>query len=440
MKHLWIFVIICLGLTMSVLAQEGSTISYGESFVGEFTEETSVVTVSFEGSPGDVIYVSALNNFVPVEITLFSPSGGQLAFVDDAYLENIELGSDGQYSIEFIRPEWSEDVGEFVAHVGLYTVERLPIEDDNTLAYEGFLEDAAAVQVLEVDMNADDIATVNVFGANMSLSIDTPSGENLIFEGVYDDPDVPLFQFPETGTYRISLLTAEPGGTEVSLFLYRHNKVDVTTGEAMTGQLEEDLPVVFAFDTVAGKMWDLNAILPEDGDRFLAIYRFDGRPYWQTQIYSDVGSGPNGQPRIRPFIPQSDGTYYIALWYDNWDTDYELYEYRLEVIPSTVLSLPNGSPLTGDITEQTGSVKYAYTGKAGDRLRVTFRNTGDEGAMSLTILSSEDEVLTFTGRDADVSQFGITLPLDGTYEFIISNLAYDTATTLSYEIMVEPME
>jgi len=441
MKRILIALMIGIGLMSSVLAQDnGATVvSYGESFVGEFTEDADSVTVNFEGNVSDRVYVSVLDNNVPAEITLLSPTGGQLAFIDDAYLGNIELGAEGQYSVVITRPEWSENVGEFIGHIGLYTVEELSVEDDSTLFYEGNLADAGALQQFEVDLNAGEIATIRTYGANIGLVINTPSGENLIFDGLYNDPEVPLIQFPETGTYQMHIITAEPDGTDIGLTIFRHNRIAATTGEPMTGEMVEDLPIVFAFEAVAGKMWDLNAILPDTGTRFMAIYQFDGRPQWQTQIYQDQGSGPNGQPRISPFIPQTDDTYFVALWYDDWNTELETYDYTLTISPSTVLSLPNNSPVIGEITEESGIAKYAYTGKAGDRVRVVFRKIGGDGQLRLRMLSPEDEVASFFGRNTTVSSFDVELPLDATYEFEIGNASYDIESTLEFEILIEPM-
>lgn len=439
MKQLWILLVICFGLVFGVVAQDSTSISYGETFLGEFTADISTVSVTFEGTTGDVIYVSAIDSIVPVGIRLLSPSGGQLIFVDGPYLDNVELSTDGQYTIVFERPEWSQDEGEFVTHLGQFVVNTMQQDGENGSLFEDYLEDAGAVRIIEVAMNEGDVITAGLYGADVGMEIWSPEGEGLLFEGIFDDPYVPLFRFPTTGTYRIKIITAEPGGTDISLFIYRHDVIPATTNDPMTGQLEEDIPVVFAFDVVAGKMWDLNAILPENGESALAIYVFDDRPQWESQIYFDDGSGPNGQPRIRPFIPQADGTYYVALTYDNWDSEFATYTYELAINPSTVLSIPNNSPITGEVTEESGVAQYAYTGKAKDRIRILFRKTSTEGELALIVTSQEDQIVNFMGRNTSVSSFDITLPLDGTYEFVIYNASYDTTTSLGYEIIVEPV-
>ena len=201
----------------------------------------------------------------------------------------------------------------------------------------------------------------------------------------------------------------------------------------------EDIPAVVTFETPAGKMWDINVVLPPNGSPFLSVYQFEGREYWEAEIASDWGTGPNGQPRIRPFIPEADGIYYIAVWFDHWETENEAYDFELTVSPSTLLSIPNNSPIVGEISNETGIAQYAYQGTAGDSIRVTFSKLSDDGTLSLSIYSTEDEVITFTGRSANSSRFDIDLPLDGFYEFVIQNASYEFDSVLSYEILVEPL-
>lgn len=430
-----------IGLMMvgMVSAQDNlDIIEMNSSYVGEFTSDQSSVTVGFDGQMGDVIYIVALDNFVPVEFVLYSPNGGQLALSDNTLIRNIELGSAGRYTVQFTRPEWSEDEGEFTAFIGHYELASMGIEDEGaTLSYNGNLSDVGALRQVQAEMTEGELATIQVFGANVGLTVQAPDGEFLVFEGVYDDPLVPLFQFPTTGTYIITVQTVEPAGTDISLYIYRHDPLEVAINEPIAGQLEENLPAVFAFESPADKMWDINASLPLNGDGFLGVYQFGDRETWETMIEADYGSGPDGQPRIRPFIPVEDGTYYFALWYDDWDTDYEAYDFELMVSPSTLLSIPNNSPITGEITNDTGDAQYAYSGKAGDQITVSINRLSDEGVISMAIYSAEDEVVTFTGRNASSGRFEVELPLDGIYQFVIFNASYEESSTLKYEILVE---
>lgn len=442
-KFIWILVI-SIVMTGIVSAQDTiETMTIGTSYVGEFTADVSSITVAFEGSVGDVVYIAALDNFVPVEIRLLSPNGGQIAQSDNALIYNIELTSDGQYTIDFNRPEWSEEEGEFIAHLGRYELESLVADDaDATLTYIGNLADTAAIRQFQAEFAAGDFATLVLFGTNVAVAIQAPNDEFLLFEGVYNDPVIPFYQFPMDGQYTFTVQTSEPGGTDIDLAVHRHDPIPVAINEPVTSAISENLPTVLMFEALAGKAYDINALLPVDGDKYMVIYDYvtEELEYWQKLINQDDGSGPDGQPRIRPFIPLLDGTYHIALWYDDWNTEDEAYEFELTVSPSTLLSIPNNSPLTGEVTEETGTVKYIYTGKAGSHIAISLTRNSEEGAPALTVYSVEDEILTYIGRSTVYSYFEVELPLDGIYEFVIWNAAYDSSTTLAFEILVEPKE
>jgi len=442
MKRLILIFILCLMSISPVFAQSelDDSLSYGESRTGEFTHENTTLTLGFEGVVGDVIYITVVEDEVPVEFTLLSPNGGQLAQSDNSAIQNIELGIDGLYGIELVRPEWSEDEGDFIVHLGYYTLETLVLEDEGlTLSYEGMLADAGALQPFQVDFEEGELITIFAYSTNSLITIQSPDGEYLLFEGAYDDPEVDLYHIPTAGTYTITVGTLEPDGTELAFELYKHEQRVITVNEPITGEINQDFPSVFVFETQAGKMWDINAVVPENGEGFLALYQFDERDYWATQIESDWGTGPDGQPRIQPFIPTEDGIYYVALWYDDWDTDDEIYEYELLVSPSTLLSLVNLSPLTGEINNSTGDTQYAYRGNAGDVIRINYNKVSGDGGLGIAMYSSEDEVVSFSGRTANSGNFEVELPMDGFYQVVIWNSAYDDETTLEYEIMIEAL-
>lgn len=442
MKRLILFFVMCL-LVVSTTSAQGEPdefIAYDESRMGEFTNDDPTFTVGFEGAVGDVIYITALDQFVPVEFTLLSPNGGQLAQSDNTLIRNIELGSDGLYIIEFARPNWSEAEGEFIAHLGIYETESLNIEDDGwTLSYEGEFSDVGALQQFEVAFEEGELVSMILYSTNGAITMQSSTGEFILFEGIYDDPQIPLYRFSTTDTYTLTIQTSEPGDTEFGFYLFKRDSIALAVNEPIVAELDEGLPSVFTFESPAGKMWDINAILPQNGERFIALYQFDGRDYWAAQLEVDWGSGPDGQPRIQPFIPSDDGIYHIAVWYDDWETEDAVYNVELVVSPSTLLSIPNDSPITGEIRNETGSALYGYRGKAGDVIRITYRRLSDDGDLFLAIYSVEDEVISFTGRNARSGSFEVELPLDGFYEFTIQNVSYDEMSVLEYEILVEPL-
>jgi hypothetical protein len=441
MKRLTLFIIMCLVMTSVVSAQDepDEFIPFGESRLGAFTNDDPIFTMAFEGSVGDVIYITALDDPIPVEFTLFSPNGGQLAQADNAIIQNIELGVEGIYTIEFVRPDWSDAEGEFIAHLGYYQPESFNVEDEGrTLSYQGTLADAGAFQQFKVDFEEGELLTFFLYSPYSYITIQSPTDEYVYYGGAYDDPEIPLFYIPMTGTYTLTIQTLEPGGAEFDFNIFKRELIEVTANETISDELEDGLPSVFVFESVAGKMWDINAVVPQNGDGFIVLYQFtDDREPWETAIDEDWGTGPNGQPRIQPFIPSVDGVYHIGLWYDDWDTDYALYDYELTISPSTLLSIVNKSPLTGEISSETGRVQYAYRGNAGDMIRISYQKLSDEGDLALAMYSVEDEVITFTGRNTTRGNFEVELPLDGFYEFYIWNASYDEMSVLEYEILVE---
>jgi|GEM_PF-1183204 len=440
MKRLLLFFVMCLLLASMVSAQDDydSFIAYGESNLGALTDDDPTFTMAFDGAVGDVIYIAAIDNEVAFDFKLFSPTGGQLSQSDNMLIKNLELGVAGVYTIEFTRADWSDSEGEFIAHLGHYSIDTLNVEDDGwTLTNEGYLDDAGAQQQFEVDFAEGELITTILYSANSVITMQSPTGEFLLFEGGYDDPVIPLYRIPMDGTYIITVQTIELGGSEYELYIFKHDPIVVTVNEPVFDELEEGLPAVLEFTSEAGKMWDINAIVPQNGEGSIALFQFDGRDYWATQIESDWGSGPDGQPRIQPFIPSVSDTYYIALWYDDYGTNDAVYDYELVVSPSTLLSIVNDTPLTGEISSDTGEAQFGYRGNAGDKIRINYRKLSKDGGLGINMYSVEDEVITFTGRNASSGSFEVELPLDGFYEFVVWNPSYDDESVLQYEILIE---
>ena len=115
-------------------------------------------------------------------------------------------------------------------------------------------------------------------------------------------------------------------------------------------------------------------------------------------------------------VAPEDGTYYVALFYNNYDEQEEDYDFTLNYSPSTLLSLAPGSRINDVANSETGDIQYGFMGQAGQLIRVTLdRTSPNEGGLGLNIYSSEDEVITYMGRESKHASFDIQLPLDGFY-------------------------
>ena len=119
-------------LTLSAIsAQDDMTIAYGDSYVAELTNTSPSFNLGFDGVAGDVIYIHVLDN-VPVEFQLMAPNGGLLAQAENSMIRNLTLGIDGRYTIEFVRPDWSEDEGEIIVRLDRFVIESLNEEDGDS--------------------------------------------------------------------------------------------------------------------------------------------------------------------------------------------------------------------------------------------------------------------------------------------------------------------
>lgn len=438
-RILWLLLGMCVLLVQVASAQDLTGV-YGESILLSLNNDTPSVNVSFEGNAGDTIYIVTVDDFVSNDFQLLSPSGGLLAQSDSypngSIIQNIELGASGMYTVAVSRPQGSEDEGEVILLIDRLQVNTFNF-DRGDLSFEDRLPDAGALREFRYDMDAGDAMTVYLYGVNSSFTIIAPSGEVIVYEGIYNDPNAPLVHYPETGTYKLVVQTIEPGGTDFGLYAVKRDVTPLNVNEPFNGTISGELPEVFSFEATAGKMWEITAQLPEFGEKFLGIYKFDNREYWETLIANDSGSGAGGQPRIRPFIAPEDGTYYIALFYQDWNDEFAEFDFTLNYNPSTLLSLAPGTPIVDVVNSETGDVQYGFMGQAGQLVRITLQKLSDEGGLGLNVYSVEDEVIVYMGRESRQATFDVALPLDGFYEFVIRNSSYDFFSTLEYSILIE---
>ena len=356
-----------------------------------------------------------------------SDYGGEVSLVGP-----LTLATDGTYSILAGRPDWSESTGAFSIMVDLVTYEPLAlgaevadrVDNGNTIRFFTFQVPAAG-----------DLFSFNVAGELMHFLLWSPRGEYLLDNGTWDDPSVPLYQAPEGGEYTFLVNSIAPDGTDYTALVQQIVPIPLVSGETLSGTIYSTKPVFFAFETLGGKPWQIDAVLPNEGDRYMEIYHLEGREWWEAEIAADWGSGPNNNPRIAPFIAPSDSTYYVMLWFESY-SGVESGAYEIMVSPETVLSLAPGTPITETITAETGDITYNYNGTAGDLIEVTLTRLSATGALSLNIYSSDDEVMAFYGRGPRSATFEIVLPIDGLYQFIVHN-ADDDEMDITFSLLLE---
>lgn len=421
----------------SAQAQDFLDLSYGQPVTGEITPLADRVNYTFNGSAGDLIYITMVspdNDLVP-EFTLFDSAQNEVQVSDStgpvAALGPIELPATDSFIVSASRASWSDSTGAYSIMVDRATV---TFYQPNT-EVNSSLANPNSLAFLVMDGQAGDLYRLSVLGRSMAFIFAGSEAEDGVYEGIYDDPFVPMYQLPITGEYFAVVQSMSEDGTDFTLEFNQIVPQPLPATETLSGTLDSDNPPVFMFESGAGKAWEINATLPEDGDDYMAIYYLENRPYWETIVAQDFGSGPNGSPRIAPFVAPTDGTYYIMLEFNSYNPEELTAPYDINLQSSSIVTLAPDIETTGTITPDTGSTVYSFNGKTGQGLNVTFKRLSETGVLSLYILSPEDEVITFTGRSAVSSSFDIILPVDGVYRFTVYDSDYNP-TELEYSLLV----
>lgn len=441
MRKLFIFCVLLIFLIpiFPLHAQDAIEIAIGESVTVNLSSSATTQSYAFEATAGDVLYIATVEFEVPTEIRVFGPGGGILAesisTPSGSLVESLNIESDGRYIMAVSRPSWSQEEGEVFLIVDHRQFEAITLED-NEFAHEGYLPGIAALHQFSVTFNAGDLIHVRLYASSSNFTLVSPSGQPYN-TGFYDDSSIGLMQMKESGEYKAYVQTAYNEGVEYSLSIDLVEADPITSNTPIKTVVGDTFPRVFTFDAVAGKMWDISADVPLDGSRYLQVFRFENRELWESEVARDDGTGPGRQARIRPFIAPEDGTYYIVLWYDDEDSDYNEHEATINVSPSTLISIAPGSELRGESNSETGMVQYHYAGTAGQKIHLTFTRLSEAGGLALTLVSSEDEVFTFSGRNATSAAFDIELPLDDNYQFFIRNVSYDSTSNLQFSLLLE---
>jgi hypothetical protein len=185
--------------------------------------------------------------------------------------------------------------------------------------------------------------------------------------------------------------------------------------------------VVLSFQSDAGKLLALNAAVSGADGQSLGIF---GGEDLCCDIIRDYGSGPNGNPRIDPFIVPESGTYYVVLWFDLYSEENATLDYEVSLSASTLISLSLGAEINDIITPESGVKSYAYNAQAGETLRITLTQTGGEGYPFIRVYSPETQILL----KATVSPASVLSLSSRWKECIVLRLATEAASQMLWSI------
>lgn len=408
-------------LTVQLAVAQGDTITIGAVAQGEITATQPTISYTFDGREGDVIYFY----ISPAQINqqfygrLFDASNNLLietgAF---PFINNFVLPVTQTYTL--LIGNGNNETGAFSVLVDFYQPQSITL--DTTAS--GMLVSSAHLGFYTLDVTAGTLFRYSSTGASLGISILDPNGELAVFTGTYDSPLLMLAQFTQTGQYLVVISTDMVDGLDYGIFLELVEPTPLVAGTPVTGSRQIGDPPVFSFQSPAGKAWELNAIMPQDGDRRMFIAQLNDRFYWDVIVAADSGSGANGNPRIAPFIASADATYYIWLEFSSYNNATN-YDYEMLLSSTTILSLAPDIELTQTITPETGAQTFIYsTATENERVELDIRRISDVGDVWLQVLSPTDEVINFFGRGFNGGTFDMTLPIAGVYRFIVNDISY----------------
>ena len=417
----FIVVMIVTFLMIQPSLAQGQQITIGTVVQGEITHVQPTITYSFEGREGDAIYFY----ISPAQINqqfygrLFDANNDLLTETGAfPFISNFVLPATQTYTL--LIGNGNNETGAFSVLVDFYQSQSLTL--DTTAS--GRLATSAHLDFYTLDATAGTLFRYSTTGERLGVSVLDPNGELVVFTGMYDSPLLMLGQFTQTGQYLVIISTDMVDGLDYGIFLELVEPISLVAGTPVSGSRQIGDPPVFSFQSPAGKAWELNAMIPQDGDRRMIVAQLEGRFFWDVIIAGDIGSGANGNPRIAPFIAPADAIYYVWLEFSSYNNARQ-YDYEVLLSSTTILSLAPDIELTQTITPETGAQTFIYsTTTENERIELTVRRISDVGDIQLQVLSPVDEVINFFGRGFNGGTFDMTLPIAGVYRVIVNDVSY----------------
>jgi hypothetical protein len=413
-------------------AQEPIDLTLDEAVTLNFTPSQILHNLTITVTEEDTYNLSAIaDNYFGLLVRIFDAS--------DQLLEDLTLDSLGITFFDLMPGTYTIVVAQadITTEGGDVEIRFSPTETQTFNAGEivtGEFTHAGDSILLEFAGTSGQMVNFILNGDNMGYELYAPDGSYLIGDGYWNDLWQAFYELPQDGTYALVVRSLN-----ITPYQIRAGDVMAQTLEAnvpLTGTADVNNPPYFAFSSSEGKVWQINATTPNSGDLSLRLLDNDkSRQWWDKPVIVDYGSGGNNNPRISPFSAPRDDIYYVALVFSPWD-DATTFEYEISLAPDTKLSLVDGTEFTGEITADGGNVTYEYVGFAGEDITLTLTRLSEEGALGMVVYSSEDEVMTFNGRNVRENSATLTLPLDGTYRIVVSNISYDTESILQYSIQL----
>lgn len=425
---------VCLAMTIGLVqAQSALTAVYGTAV--ELTIQNDLPQlITFEGKAGETVYVSQYSETVDIPLVLYAPDGtllsGSFTFQQNV-IPPVVLPADGTYTLTVQRPDYDDNTGTTQILIDSITLETLSeTPGTGTFSQPGemrwFTAQATAGALYRMEARCESCSFFEIL----------PTQDIVGFTYTTQDPIWLLDQWREDGQVLFGSYTTT--ASDYSYALIPVTPIPLTQGTPAEGTVPSNGFETFTFNSAASKAWRIDAMLSNQGDRVLRLFQFAERAISDPLVITDTGSGPDGNPQITPFIAPADAPYYIVIEWRGYRAEETESPYSVTLRPESLRQLtPDGVAFEGALTGIAGTERYLYRGTAGEQLTITLTKTGGEGQPDLRIIGPTDEALVFSGRAVTRLEADLILPVDGIYQFAITNIAYDNTTTLNYSITMQ---
>lgn len=421
---------------------EAGVIAVGETLEASLTADVPSLTFILQGEAGQVVSLSLVSDDFDAYLSVLDSSGNVVAFNDDSNGErnsripNVTLPDRASYSV--LVESYGQHVGSgaqegaFTLSVGELEVRRIEYTQtvNGELTTDALSHDyvftGSSGDTIIVNLNADD------FDAYLRLR--DPNGTEVLTN---DDSGGSLnsqlgpYILPETGSYTIN--ASSLGGSDTGEYELRLNRV-----ESQTIAYDETIELEFTdrdrefFLTFQGTYGDIiSAYVDSNRGVDTSITLNDT---YNSQLAFDDDSGSGYDPELLGTSLYSDGVYTLLV--RAVDDENGTVSVTLERVPP--LSLDDG-PQTLSFSSSVTQIAAAFTGEAGETVRLTFAVQDGEQSSSLSISARQNgvSVTDFSGYNLSTAAVEFTVPSDGEVMVTVSEYTY---ASVEIEVTVEHLD
>ncbi len=414
-------------LPLAVSAQDVTPIAFGDTVDGELTSSNEAVLYSFEAEAGASVQIRLVSEDFDCYLVLTDADGNVLATDDDGAgsLDSqitFTAAESGEYQVSATSygaySGSSGATGSYTLSLAVVEVESIEYGEviNDTISGEPYVLEyqftAAPGDNVIIRLESDDFDSYlrlrDASGSEIAYNDDGAGNLNSLIGPV---------ALTDGGIYTI--VASSLGGSSAGDFVLSLNSAQlesIAVGEPVTGELTPANGVAYyTLDAAAGDV--VSIAVEADIDTNVAI----NDPF-NYQIASDEDGGSGNNPELDEVALSNDGTYTIIVGSPFNDVG----EFTITVSRAEVPSLNDG-PVTLNFDSSGSSRIVAYSGEAGEQVRLTLTSTGgDDISPNVDVKQAGSSVVY--GSASAVTEFSIVfaVPDDGDLTVTLNDYSYQS--------------